>query len=143
MTLAIGPHGVDGAEARGGQGEEDSWVLGDAVRNAFPAFEPRTDQMPSVAAVDLGARRASHRISRSACLEDHSIWQGSAREADTAPTVPGGEGVATQADRMAAPTAAVPLAEELIDPMLTPVAAQGFKHGVVSRIHAGEGGSEV
>ncbi len=44
---------------------------------------------------------------------------------------------------MAAPAAAVPLEQELVDLATAFVAYQRFEHGVVLGIHAGHGGSEL
>jgi hypothetical protein len=143
MTVASGPHGVDCAEAGGGQGEEDGWVLGDAVWDSLSALEPRAHQMTSIASVDRGTCRAAHLISRPAGFEEHAVGQGSAREADSALACVRDEDAAPQADRMAAPAAAVPLGQELIDLATASVAHQRFEHGVVLWIHAGHGGSEL
>jgi hypothetical protein len=60
VTIAGGPDGVHGAEAGGGQGEEDGRISGYRFGDALSTLETRPHQMASIAPVDLGAGRAAH-----------------------------------------------------------------------------------
>jgi len=53
------PAGVDGAERRCGEGDEDAGVVGDGGGDALAAGEPGADGLVGVGAVDLGAGRAA------------------------------------------------------------------------------------
>ena len=51
--------GVDGAERRCGERDEDARVVSDGGRDALAAAQPGADELVSVGAVDLGAGRAA------------------------------------------------------------------------------------
>jgi len=60
VTIPGGPDGVHGAEAGGGQGEEDGRISGHRFGDALSALETRPHQMASIAPVDLGTGRTAH-----------------------------------------------------------------------------------
>jgi len=60
---------MDGAEAGGGEGDEQSRVGGDGCRDALAAGQPGADQLVFVGPVDLGAGRAAGRPPVPARLE--------------------------------------------------------------------------
>ena len=65
--------GVDRAEGRGGEGDEDGGVGGDGGGDAFAADEPGADEVVGVAAVGLGAAGAGGGAPVAAGLVDHPV----------------------------------------------------------------------
>ena len=65
--------GVDRAERRGGEGDEDGGVGGDGRGDAFAADEPGADELVGVAAVGLGAAGAGGNAAVAAGLVDHPV----------------------------------------------------------------------
>ena len=65
--------GVDGAEGRGGEGDEHGGVGGDGGGDALAADEPGADELVGVAAVGLGAAGAGGGAAVAARLVDHPV----------------------------------------------------------------------
>ena len=65
--------GVDRAERRGGEGDEDGGVGGDGRGDAFAAGQPGADELVGVAAVGLGAAGAGGGAPVPARLVDHAV----------------------------------------------------------------------
>ncbi len=143
VTLASGPDGVHGTKAGCGQGEEDGRISGNCFGDALSTLETRPHQMASIAPVDLGAGRATHLAPLAAGLEKDPVGQRGARVGDVAPIGVARNDIASQADRMAAPGAAISLGQALIELATATVAHQGFEHGVVLRIHGDQGASTL
>ena len=62
-------------EARGGQGQEHSRMRCDRLVDAFAAFEAGPYEMPGVASIQRGARRAAQLAARPTGFEDHVVGE--------------------------------------------------------------------
>ena len=141
MTDTIGA-GVWTAPSWSRERDEDGRSLGHRIWNALPTLEAGLDQVPGVSSIDGGTGRTADRAPSAAGLENDTVGERCAGE-DTATTIGDRDCVAPQSDRMATPSAAGALSEEVIDLMTAPVASECFEHGVVRGIHGREGGSRV
>ena len=65
--------GVDRAERRGGEGDEDGGMGGDGRGDALAAGQPGADEVVGVAAVGLGAAGAGGDAPVAARLVDHPV----------------------------------------------------------------------
>lgn len=135
MAPCAGTDAVNGTEAGGRQGQEDGGMGGDRLVDPLATLEAGADQVAGVASVDTGASRTAALASGSARYEHHAIWQRGTREHDCALTVCSGRGVTTEADRMPAPTASIPLLHEVPERATSGVPPQRLDHRSVFGIH--------
>ena len=75
MAGAVGSPAVDGAEARGGEGQEDGRVLGDGLGDVLATPEPCGHQGEGVSPVEGGTGWTERLPSRPTRLEQHPVGQ--------------------------------------------------------------------
>jgi hypothetical protein len=148
MTRPALSDGVDGTEARGGQGQQDRGPLGHRPVDALAADQPGPDEVAGITPVDGGAGRAPALPPGPARLEEHAVGETTGRKHPYPFVVSPGDHGAPQAEGMAAPTATLALGGEVVELPGPEPATYGPEHlpivGVqLGWFHAGQGGSRV
>jgi hypothetical protein len=121
-------------EARVGQGQEHSRMRGNRLVDAFAAFEAGPHEMPGVASIERGARRATQLAARPTRFQDHVVREVVAREDDLASFA---KHVTTQPDGMGTPPTTRPLRQEVVQVVRVRVSAERMEPGDIVLVQHG------